>query len=66
VKLSINGEARDLPQGLTVAGLLETLNLHPKRVAVERNKQIVRRAHFSDTALQTDDKIEIVTLAGGG
>ncbi len=62
----VNGEARELPDGLTVAGLIDLLKLQPRRVAVERNKRLVRRTLFDQTALTADDVIEIVTLVGGG
>jgi thiamine biosynthesis protein ThiS len=66
MKVYVNGVVRELPEGLTFSDLLDILKLHPKRVAVECNKHIVRRAQFADAALQADDKIEIVTLVGGG
>ena len=66
MNVCINDERRDVPEGLSVAGLLEMLNLHPKRVAVERNRRIVRRMHFAETTLASDDRLEIVTLVGGG
>ena len=66
MNVCINGQARDLPKGATVSDLLTVLSLHPKRVAEERNKRIVRRAQFDEAALAPDDQIEIVTLVGGG
>ena len=66
VNVCVNGEARQLPEGTTVAELLSELHLPPRRVAVERNKRIVRRARFAETHLQEDDAVEIVTLVGGG
>ncbi len=64
--IRVNGQSRQLEDGLTVAGLLEVLRLHPLRVAVERNQRIVRRAGFADTVLLPGDAVEIVTLVGGG
>jgi len=64
--IRINGEPKDLSDGLTVAALLVELSLEPTRVAVERNKQIVRRTTFAETALADGDELEIVTLVGGG
>lgn len=66
MNVSVNGETRELAEGLTVWGLLEALNLHPRRVAVERNRRIVRRGEFADTVLAAGDALEIVTLVGGG
>jgi len=66
MRICVNGETTDLPDGLTVADLVERLGLHPRRVAVERNRRLVRRATFADTPLADNDAIEIVTLVGGG
>ena len=49
-----------------VAGLLESLSLEPRRVAVERNRRLVPRARFAETPLAENDELEIVTLVGGG
>ena len=51
---------------MTVADLLAALSLDVRRVAVERNRLIVRRADFDTTALADGDELEIVTLVGGG
>ena len=64
--LSVNGEKRDVPEGATVADLIASLDLHPRRVAVERNKKLVPRARHAETPLADGDVIEIVTLVGGG
>ena len=66
MQIRINGEAKELSDGLTVAALLEQLSLEPTRVAVERNKQIIRRTTFAEAALADGDELEIVTLVGGG
>jgi len=66
MRLQVNGQWKDLAAPLTVAGLLELLALHPRRVAVERNERIVPRARYGDTQLGEDDRLEIVTLVGGG
>ncbi len=66
MKLTINGESGEHADGLTVSALLAERGLDPRRVAVERNKDIVRRAKFDKTCLADDDVIEIVTLVGGG
>lgn len=64
--LTINGDARDLPDGMTVSALLAHLGLDPQRLAVERNRDLVRRATFDDVTLADGDALEIVTLVGGG
>ena len=66
VSIRVNGEERDVRQGETVAELVRELDLRPEVVAVERNGRIVRRAEHATTALQAGDKVEIVTLVGGG
>ena len=66
MKLTVNGEQAEHADGLTVSALLAELKLDPRRVAVERNKDIVRRAHFDKTDLAEGDVVEIVTLVGGG
>ncbi|HEY6304834.1 MAG TPA: sulfur carrier protein ThiS [Candidatus Angelobacter sp.] len=66
VKLSINGEPRDFPDGLTVASLVEQLGMKADRVAVELNLEIVPRSSWQATALKDGDKLEIVHFVGGG
>jgi sulfur carrier protein len=62
----INGESQRLPMPLTVATLLETRDLAGKRVAVERNGEIVPRSLHAETLLADGDQIEIVVAVGGG
>jgi len=66
VKLLVNGEAREVPEGTSVAALLALLGVEPEGVAVEVNKQIVRRARRAEHSLKTEDAVEIVTFVGGG
>jgi thiamine biosynthesis protein ThiS len=66
IDLFVNGEAQSIPPGLTVAGLLERLELPRERVAVERNREIVPRARFGETRLEPGDRLEIVQFVGGG
>ncbi len=66
MRITVNGKQREHADGLSVAGLLEAMSLEPRRVAVERNKLIVRRADFAETVLAENDQLEIVTLVGGG
>jgi thiamine biosynthesis protein ThiS len=66
MKLHINGEERALPDGLTVAALLEHLGMKADRVAVERNREIVARDRWAATALADGDRLEIVHFVGGG
>jgi sulfur carrier protein len=66
MKLQINGEERELADGLTLAALVEQLGMKPDRVAVELNREIVRRERWPQTRLQTGDRLEIVQFVGGG
>ncbi|MFB3891430.1 MAG: sulfur carrier protein ThiS [Phycisphaerae bacterium] len=66
MRIMVNGQWRDEGGDLTVARLLEALSLEPRRVAVELNKRLVRRADFGLTRLADNDQLEIVTLVGGG
>jgi len=66
MQLHINGEQRDFPDGLTVAGLVAQLGMKPDRVAVELNLEIVPRTQWETTALKNGDKLEVVHFVGGG
>ena len=66
VQLTINGENRDVPDALTVRGLLEHLELTAGPVAVEVNRSIVPRAEHATHVLAEGDVLELVHLVGGG
>jgi thiamine biosynthesis protein ThiS len=66
VFITLNGEPYELDQPLTVADLLATLAIDPRRVAVEHNLEILRRHAFADTLVHEGDRIEIVNFVGGG
>jgi sulfur carrier protein len=66
VRIQLNGEPTELPAGLTVAGLLERLGVPNYGVAVERNRQVVRRADHAGCVLEDGDQIEVVQFVGGG
>ncbi len=66
MKLFVNGEAAEMPEGATVAALLEQLGLPQKGVAVERNREIVPKSAYWETRLAEGDRIEIVQFVGGG
>lgn len=66
ITLQVNGEARQLPAGSTLADLLDHLTLTGRRIAVERNGDIVPRSQHAGTALADQDRIEIVHAIGGG
>ena len=64
--LVVNGESRALDAPSTVAGLLTTLGLDTRKVAVERNEEIVPRSLYAETWLDEGDWVEIVHFIGGG
>lgn len=64
--VTINGEPQRLAEPITVAALLESRGMAGKRVAVEKNGEIVPRGRHAETCLADGDKIEIVVAVGGG
>jgi sulfur carrier protein len=66
VEITLNGETKAVQEGTTLAALLRELNQQPRYVAVERNLDLVPRAQHADCVLQPGDRLEIVTLVGGG
>ena len=66
ITISINGEPRQLPQPINVASLIEEMGLTGKRIALERNGEIVPRSQFALQQLADGDKMEIVIAVGGG
>ena len=66
MKLKLNGTETELKDGLTIAGLLETLNIDHGRVAVEVNLNIVKKCDYEKHKLNDGDAVEIVNFVGGG
>ncbi len=66
MRIQLNGEPFELPDGETVAALLARLDLVGRRVAVELNLDIVPRSQHADTALREGDQVEVVQAIGGG
>lgn len=64
--LQLNGEQREIPDGLSLAGLVEWLELPADRVAIERNLEVVKRVNWTETRLESGDRLEIVRMVGGG
>ena len=62
----VNGEARRVPGPSTIADLLHHLDLDPRTVVVELNRQIVRRPHLNEITLASGDSLELVHFVGGG
>ncbi len=66
MRVELNGEPRECPDGATVADLLEELKLDRRYLAVERNREVVPREQHGETRLAEGDRLEVVTLVGGG
>lgn len=64
--IHLNGEAVDLDAPVPLPRLLERLGIDPRRVAVEKNRTVVRRADYASTMIEDGDEIEIVNFVGGG
>ena len=66
ITVSINGASRQFPQAISVAALIEEMRLVGKRIALERNGEIVPRSMFAAQQLADGDRLEIVVAVGGG
>jgi len=66
VTLTVNGEPKSVPEGLTLDQLVRDLGLERNPIAVELNRQVVPRDRHGETRLAQGDRLEIVTLVGGG
>jgi thiamine biosynthesis protein ThiS len=66
MQIVLNGETRTVAAGLSVSGLLAELGIDGRKVAVERNLEIVPKSAFAATALAEGDRLEIVHFIGGG
>ncbi len=66
IQIVVNGETREVPEGLGVSALLSLLSLPSDRVAIERNLEILPRSQWGNTTVQPGDRYEIVHMVGGG
>lgn len=66
IEIVVNGKSREVPNGLTLNALLAHLEIKPERVAIERNRAIVRKPEWATTEVLTGDQLEIVWFVGGG
>ena len=64
--LTINGEARQFTSLTTLSDLVSELGMKPDRVAIELNRELIRRERWAETKLSNGDKLEIVHFVGGG
>jgi thiamine biosynthesis protein ThiS len=66
IRIALNGEPHDVPEGASVADMLGLLGLAAPKVAVERNLEIVPRSTWATTPLAAGDRLEVVHFIGGG
>ena len=66
MRITLNGDPYELAEPLTISRLLATLEIDPRRVAVEHNLVIVKRATYDAAVVQPGDRVEIVNFVGGG
>ena len=66
IQIRLNGKAREVSSGLTVRGLLESLELRPGMVVVELNRDILERDSYAAVPVREGDTIELVHFVGGG
>jgi thiamine biosynthesis protein ThiS len=66
MKIQLNGEPYELEGSISIAALLERLQINPHLVAVEYNRAIIRRAKYAETMIEENSEVEIVAFVGGG
>ena len=66
MNIQFNGEAFEAPGPLSVSQLLASLDIDPRRVAVEHNRLVVKKAAYDSTVVAAGDEIEVVNFVGGG
>lgn len=66
MKVQLNGEGREIPDGWTVSDLLADLRIESRYCAVELNRKVMPREQHTSCSLKSGDEIEVVTLVGGG
>ena len=64
--ITVNGEPREVAEGVTLAQLLDELNIRPGRVVIELNRSIIAREAYGSAVLKEGDTLEIVHFVGGG
>lgn len=66
MRVVVNGESREIPEGLSVAAMIEHLGMPLERVALERNLDVLPRTQWQETQVRQNDSFEIVHFVGGG
>ena len=66
ITITVNGEAHTCPANLSLPALLELLKFNPRLIALEYNGEILHRQYWESTIIQDSDRLEVVTIVGGG
>lgn len=66
MQIRLNGKDHEVREGITVTQLLEELKVHPDRVAILVNQEIVKKASYASTTLKGGDRVEVLTVMAGG
>jgi len=66
LNIYVNGESKEFSDNLPLSQLIQQLELPPQRIAIELNREVVRRNAWDSTVLRNDDRVEIVHFVGGG
>jgi len=66
MRVTVNGDTVELPEGLTAGELVERIGLADQRIALEVNREIVPRSEYAQTTLHDGDRVEVVRAIGGG
>lgn len=64
--IQLNGKSKEFDSPLTILQLLESLGLSPQRVAVEHNREIIKRERYAEVTLEDGDEVEVLQFVGGG
>lgn len=66
VQIRLNGKMREVAEGMTLSDLLTHLHIHPLRVAVQLNTEVIKRERYGEVVLKEADVVEVLTVMAGG
>jgi sulfur carrier protein len=66
MNIRLNGDPYELDAPISIAALLERLNINPQLVAIEYNQAVIKRAKYAETTIEEGSEVEIVNFVGGG
>ena len=66
MQIRLNGDLQQIPEPLAVSALLKRFDIDARRIAVEHNSVVLKRAHYDSTIVNDGDEVEIVNFVGGG